>query len=68
MKISKTLAVIAMAVLPAVVFAQTTPPIPSDKSGARIDVRQANEQQHIEAGVKSCELNQKEAARLHKGQ
>ena len=68
MNINKTLAVIAMAVLPAVVFAQTTPPTPSDKAGARIDARQANQQQRIDAGVKSGELNQKEAARLQKGQ
>jgi hypothetical protein len=33
----------------------------------RIDQRQANQQQRIDQGVKSGELNKKEAARLEKG-
>ena len=66
MKISKTLAVLAVAVIPGFVFAQT--PTPSDKAGARIDARQAEQQKRIDAGVKSGELNKKEAARLQKGQ
>lgn len=41
------------------VHAQSTP---------RIDQRQQNQQQRIDQGVKSGQLNQKEAARLEKGQ
>ena len=54
-----TAATIAAFALPA--FAQTT-------STPRIDQRQANQQQRIDQGVKSGQLNQKEAARLEKGQ
>jgi hypothetical protein len=54
-----TAAVIAAFSLP--VFAQTT-------STPRIDQRQENQQQRIDQGVKSGQLNQKEAARLEKGQ
>ncbi len=59
-----TAAVFAAAVfsahsLPA--FAQTT-------STPRIDQRQQNQQQRIDQGVKSGQLNKKEAARLEKGQ
>jgi polyhydroxyalkanoate synthesis regulator phasin len=71
MKFNTTLIALAIAVLPGLVLAQTTPPppaTPSDKAGARIDQRQSNQQQRIDAGVKSGELNQKEAARLQKGQ
>ena len=65
MKLKTTLIALAIAVLPGLALAQTTP---SDKAGARIDQRQSNQQQRIDAGVKSGELNQKEAARLEKGQ
>ena len=44
------------------------PKSPSDKAGARVDARQTEQQKRIDAGVKSGELNQKEAARLQKGQ
>ena len=54
-----TAAVIAAFSLP--VFAQTN-------STPRIDQRQENQQQRIDQGVKSGQLNQKEAARLGKGQ
>ena len=54
-----TAAVIAAFALPA--FAQTT-------STPRIDQRQKNQQQRIDQGVKSGELNRKEAERLQKGQ
>ena len=54
-----TAAVIAALALPA--FAQTS-------STPRIDQRQKNQQQRIDQGVKSGELNRKEAARLQKGQ
>lgn len=52
--------IIAISVLPGSVFAQT----PSDRAGARIDQRQANQQQRIDAGFKSGELNAKEARRI----
>ena len=42
-------------------LAQTT-------STPRIDQRQQNQQQRIDQGVQSGQLNQKEAARLQKGQ
>jgi hypothetical protein len=54
-----TVAVLASLSLP--VFAQTT-------STPRIDQRQQNQQQRIDQGVQSGELNRKEAARLQKGQ
>lgn len=54
-----TAAVLAALSLPA--LAQTT-------STPRIDQRQANQEQRIQAGEKSGQLNQKEAARLEKGQ
>jgi Tfp pilus assembly protein FimT len=54
-----TAAVIATFAFP--VFAQTT-------STPRIDQRQKEQQQRIDQGVKSGQLNRKEAARLEKGQ
>jgi Tfp pilus assembly protein FimT len=54
-----TAAVLAVLAVPA--FAQTS-------STPRIDQRQANQERRIEAGEKSGQLNQKEAARLEKGQ
>ena len=54
-----TAAVIAAFALPA--FSQTT-------STPRIDQRQKQQQQRIDQGVKSGELNRKEAERLQKGQ
>jgi hypothetical protein len=45
--------------LPAAAQTQSTP---------RIDQRQQNQERRIEQGEKSCALNQKEAARLEKGQ
>ena len=68
MQLKTTVIALAIAILPGLALAQTTPPTPSDKAGARIDQRQANQQKRIDAGVKSGELNQKEAARLQKGQ
>ena len=54
-----TIAVLSALSLPA--LAQTT-------STPRIDQRQANQEQRIQQGVASGQLNQKEAARLEKGQ
>ncbi len=54
-----TFATFAALSLPA--FAQTT-------STPRIDQRQANQERRIYQGVQSGQLNQKEAARLEKGQ
>ena len=54
-----TAAILAALALPA--FAQTS-------STPRIDQRQENQQQRIDQGVKSGQLNRKEAARLQKGQ
>ena len=49
----------ALVALPA--LAQTT-------STPRVDQRQANQERRIQEGVKSGQLNEKEAARLQKGQ
>ena len=64
------MAAVAMIAAPALAHAQTPAPAttPSDARGARIDQRQANQDQRIDAGVKSGQLNQREAARLDKGQ
>lgn len=61
MKSVKILTATVFAALALPVFAQTT-------STPRIDQRQANQERRIEAGEKSGQLNQKEAARLEKGQ
>lgn len=60
MKVQIAAAALAVAFAGAA-FAQTA-------STPRIDQRQENQQQRIDQGVKSGELNQKEAARLQKGQ
>jgi hypothetical protein len=65
MKFSIMIATLAAAVLPGIAAAQT---MPSDAAGARIDQRQANQAQRIDQGVKSGELNAREAARMQKGQ
>ena len=52
-------AVVAVFALPGLALAQSTP---------RIDKRQEAQDKRIEQGVKSGELNKKEAARLEKGQ
>ena len=54
-----SLAAVALRASPA--FAQTT-------STPRIDQRQENQERRIEQGVQSGQLNQREAARLEKGQ
>ncbi len=54
-------AVITACALPGLSLAQTT-------STPRIDQRQENQQKRIDQGVKSGELNEKEARRLEKGQ
>ena len=61
MKSMKFLTAATIAAFAFPVYAQTT-------STPRIDQRQANQQQRIDQGVKSGQLNQKEAARLEKGQ
>ena len=53
--------VIAAVALPGRAYAQTA-------STPRIDQRQENQEKRIEQGVKSGELNKKEATRLEKGQ
>lgn len=68
MTFKTTIITLAIAMLPGLALAQAAPVTPSDKAGARIDQRQANQQSRINEGVKSGELNQKEAARLQKGQ
>lgn len=81
MQLKTAIATFTIAMLPGFALAQSTPATPgataatpatsatpSDKSGARIDMRQDNQQKRIDAGVKSGELNKKEAARMQKGQ
>lgn len=57
----KFVSLAAVAVLASPAFAQTT-------STPRIDQRQENQERRIEQGVQSGQLNQREAARLEKGQ
>jgi len=52
----------------AVFFALALPAFAQTTSTPRIDQRQKQQQQRIDQGVKSGELNKKEAARLEKGQ
>jgi len=52
-------ALVALIALPTLVSAQTAP---------RIDQRQANQEQRIDQGVSSGQLNKREARRLEKGQ
>lgn len=54
---------VALTVLPGIAVAQS-----GTNSTARIDQRQAQQEQRINQGVASGALNQKEAARLEKGQ
>ncbi len=61
MKSTKFVTAAAIAALAFPAYAPTT-------STPRIDQRQANQQQRIDQGVKSGQLNKKEAARLEKGQ
>ena len=59
----------SMKILSAAVFAALTlPALAQTPSTPRIDQRQANQERRIEAGEKSGQLNQREAARLEKGQ
>ncbi len=61
MKNMKFVTAMAIAAFAFPALAQTT-------GTPRIDQRQANQQQRIDEGVKSGQLNKKEAARLEKGQ
>lgn len=61
MKIKLAALMLALACGSGAAFAQTT-------STPRIDQRQENQDKRIDQGVKSGQLNQKEAARLEKGQ
>ena len=61
MNVKLTTIALMIAALPGLVLAQTT-------STPRIAQRQAEQQKRIDQGVKSGELNKKEAARLQKGQ
>jgi len=57
MRIQLTMIALLIAALPSLAAAQS-----------RIDQRQENQQKRIDAGVKSGQLTDKEAARLQKGQ
>jgi hypothetical protein len=61
MKTMKFVTAVVFTALALPAFAQTT-------STPRIDQRQAEQQRRIDQGVKSGELNKREAARLEKGQ
>ncbi len=52
----------------AVLAALATPVLAQTPSTPRIDQRQQNQDQRIDQGVQSGELNRKEAARLDRGQ
>ena len=64
MKVRYSLLALMIAALSGPVLAQST----DTKSTPRIDKRQENQQKRIDQGVASGALNQKEAARLEKGQ
>src|SRR5262245_34468139 len=64
MKLSKTLALLAIAALPGLAAAQPF----SGPAGARINVRQAEQQHRINQGLRSGELTRREAVRLEQGQ
>lgn len=64
MNLKKTALLLALTMTSGITLAQST----GTASTARIDQRQANQQQRIDRGVKSGALTQKEAARLQKGQ
>lgn len=64
MKVRSTMMALMIAALPGLVLAQSS----GTPSTPRIDQRQAEQQKRIDRGVKSGELNKKEAARLQKGQ
>lgn len=68
MKLKMMMAAVAMVTFPALVNAQTSTATPSDLRQDRIDQRQANQDKRIDQGVQSGQLNQREAARLDKGQ
>jgi uncharacterized membrane protein YebE (DUF533 family) len=61
MRIQASVLALALVFASGAVVAQTT-------STPRIDQRQDNQQKRIDQGVRSGELNAKEAARLEKGQ
>ncbi len=52
----------------ALIAATLSVPVLAQSSTPGIDQRQANQQQRIDQGVSSGELNKREAARLEKGQ
>ena len=58
----------AKTVLAALLASALTLPAVAQSGTPGIDQRQANQQQRIDQGVASGELNKKEAARLEKGQ
>jgi hypothetical protein len=65
MNVKFALTGLIVAALSAPAFAQSTP---DTKSTPRIDGRQEKQEKRIDQGVKSGQLNEKEAARLEKGQ
>ena len=64
-KFKTSIAALVIAALPALAFAQATPPSPATP---RIDQREANQERRIQEGVKSGQLTNREAAKLEKGQ
>ena len=65
MHLKATVVAIALAMLPGLALAQSGP---GSNTGARIDQRQANQQQRINEGIRSGDLTRREAARLQQGQ
>lgn len=63
--ITMLLAAVAVFSLPVLAGAQTTP---TDVRSAEINKRQARQQNRIDRGVQSDQLNAQEAARLERGQ
>jgi hypothetical protein len=68
MKLKMMLAVMTLATAPGFALAADSATTPGDARQNRIDQRQTNQDKRIDQGVQSGQLNQREAARLDKGQ
>jgi predicted transglutaminase-like cysteine proteinase len=66
--IAKVAAATAFTLFTGAAFAQTAQPLPQERGQARIDAREARQEQRIDKGVASGQLTQREANRMDRGQ
>jgi high-affinity K+ transport system ATPase subunit B len=66
--IAKLAAATAFTLFTGAVFAQTAQPLPQERGQARIDAREARQEQRIDQGVASGQLTTREANRMDHGQ